>query len=83
MAQAAFFVNDLKIIDQGTFLILEAQRRCGQGQVIERVFLTFPPESKHLFAAFGDASHQDVERPDTRAQNAWPSRIEKCFNQDN
>ena len=81
MAQAAFFVNDLKIIDKGKFLILEGQRRCGQG-VIEHVFLTFPPELKHLFTEFAGTSDQDVEASEADARIAWQSRLEKYFDRD-
>ena len=83
MAQAAFFVNDLKIIDKGKFLMLEAQRRCRHGQVIEHIFLTFPPELKHMFTEFASASDQDVETPVADARSAWQNRLERYFNQDN
>ena len=57
MAQAAFFVNELDIVDKGEYLVLVGQRKCVHGHVIDQVVITVPSELKHLFRAFGPAEN--------------------------
>jgi hypothetical protein len=83
MAQAAFFVNDLKITDKGRVLILEARRQCGHGNVIDQIFLTFPAELKHVFAELAESEARDTETPDAAARRVWQNRLEKYFDREN
>jgi hypothetical protein len=59
MAQAAFFVNDLKVIDKGGHLVLEGTHTCQGGHVMDVVFIKVPASLKHLFAGVeGPAAKQ-------------------------
>ncbi len=82
MAQAAFFVNDLKIIDQGACVVIEAQRRGGDGQVVDQVFLAFPAELKRVLAETASPPPQDEALPDAPVRTAWRNRMEAYFDRD-
>jgi hypothetical protein len=59
MAQAAFFVNDLKVIDKGGHLVLEGTHTCQGGHVTDVVFIKVPASLKHLFTGVeGPAAKQ-------------------------
>lgn len=79
MAQAAFFVNDLKVIDKGGHLVLEGTHTCQGGHVIDTVFIKVPASLKHLFAGLeGPAGKQ---APDEKPSEARPghNRIRRHF----
>lgn len=72
MAQAAFFVNDLKVIDKGEHLIIEGTNTCQGGHVIDTVFLKVPAALKHVFA---DADAPDEKQaPPEQPPKARPDR---------
>ncbi|AQQ09853.1 hypothetical protein L21SP3_01672 [Sedimentisphaera cyanobacteriorum] len=50
MAQASFFVNDIKVKRKGDFIFLLAQRKCIHGTVFYEICLTMPAELMHLFS---------------------------------
>ena len=77
MAQAIFFVNNLKISDKGEVLVPEAQRRCRHGKVIDRVFPTLPAELQRVLAEFAESSPQDDQTPDADSQSVWRNRLER------
>lgn len=78
MAQAAFFVNELKIMDKGKFLLIEGKRKCANGQVIEQVLLTVPAEFKRLFRTFEPADFAET-RPGKDDSAAVTHRLKRYF----
>jgi hypothetical protein len=83
MAQAAFFVNDLKIVDKGDCLLLEARRRCQHGKIIARIYLAFPAELRHVFAECARTPAKDMTQSDTGLRDAWRHRLDEYFNRGN
>ena len=83
MAQAAFFVNDLRIIDKGRVLILEAQRQCGHGQIMEHVYLTIPAELKRVFADFVGRPARDDKPSSDKTNSVWRNRLDQYFEKEN
>lgn len=58
MANAAFFVNDIKVKKKGQYLLVEARKKCGHGTVFNEVFLTLPVQLEHLFNQVESNNHK-------------------------
>lgn len=54
MANAAFFVNDIKVKKKGQYLVVEARKKCQHGTVFDEVFLTLPVQLEYLFSRVED-----------------------------
>jgi hypothetical protein len=66
VAQAAFFINGLKISDHGGHLVLEGTHTCQGGHVIDTVFIKVPAKLKPLFtqtASPGDETAPPPAKP--------------------
>jgi hypothetical protein len=83
MAKAAFFVNDLKIVEKGKFLVLEARRQCEHGHVIDQVFLTLPAELGKVLAELSGTQTSGAETPDSAPRSVWHNRLEQYFDREN
>lgn len=87
MAQAAYFVNDLKIVDKGRFLIIEAQRQCEHGHIVDQILLACPAQLRHVFADFAAGLAADAQPAKTAADSVGgrprPNRLGGYFWQDN
>jgi hypothetical protein len=82
MANAAFYVNDIRIIRHGEYLVLVARRRCPHGGVFDEVYLTMPEDLASFFNQIESCDCADS--PDTPPENS--TRLEdrfKRFSSDN
>lgn len=84
MAQAVFSVNCVRIIDKGEYLVIEGQKQCKHGHVIDHVVLTVPSEIKELFRKLeADANRDTPEYQDKVADEATSdaatNRLEQYF----
>jgi hypothetical protein len=82
MANAAFYVNDIRIIRHGEHLVLIARRKCPYGGVFDEVYLTMPEELASLFNQIESCDCADS--PDTARENStrFKDRF-KRFSSDN
>ncbi len=83
MAQSAFFANNLKVIDQGEFVVLDAQRQCAHGQVMDRICVTLPAELKHLFSSTSSSSDNKEPSQDAEEQKRRNKRFNLYHHGDN
>lgn len=74
MANAAFFVNDIKVKKKGQYILVEARKKCKHGTVFDEVFLTLPAQLMYLFT--------EVEGPDEKklADDISTDILAKRFN---
>ncbi|MGQ9650879.1 MAG: hypothetical protein ACUVXJ_12270 [Phycisphaerae bacterium] len=78
MAQAAFTVNHVRLIDKGDHLVIEGKKQCMHGHVIDHVLLTVPAELKPVLREFLEETEQ--QKPSTTADSsAVTNRLEKYF----
>lgn len=67
MAQASFFVNNVKIVQAEEGFIIEGQRTCMGGNSIDRVHVLMPNELKAAFREWLD----DEETSTTSDSSRW------------
>jgi len=83
MAQAAFSVNCVRIIDKGEYLVIEGKKQCKHGHVIDHVLLTVPVEIKGLFRDLEKDSNQNTQQQGETAGEcksaAVANRLEQYF----
>jgi hypothetical protein len=84
MAQAAFSVNRVRIIDKGEYLVIEGQKQCKHGHVIDHVVITVPSDIKELFRQLEEDGGQEAQDPQEKTANAPNStavanRLEEYF----
>lgn len=70
MAQASFFINNIRVIKQGQYLILEARRVCPHGTVFDEVLLTMPAECESLFAKQEQSRNKSASLTNTDEQDS-------------